>query len=58
VKAQPPEESGFVHRLDDRHHSEDEEDRLPVLIVESPGDRTKIYARTAPNGSNGSIDLL
>ena len=34
VKAQPPEKTRLIHRLDDRHHPEDEEDGLPVLIME------------------------
>jgi len=34
VKAEPSEEARFIHGLDDGHHPEDEENRLPVLIME------------------------
>ena len=51
VKPQPSEETRLVQRLDDRHHTEDEEERLPVFIM-----KEVLRSQDEDKGQNGAED--
>ena len=49
VKLQPSKETRLIHGLNYRHHSEDEEDRLPVFIM-----KQILGSQNEDEGQNGS----